>query len=104
MSNAILLTLVFPYHSAFQLSLALHFSRNINRMLYRLLRLMPQLVRYLLRFSAPLLDLRIRPLEVECEIEVCFVLALGDSVVNEGAGIEIAEVDLRQRRPVSLRR
>ena len=92
------------HHSTFQLSFALHFSRNINRVLYRLLRLLPQLVRYLLCFSTPFLDLRIRPLEVECEVEVCFVLALGDGIVNEGAGIEVTKVNLRQRRAVSLRR
>ena len=92
------------YHSTFQLSFALHFSRHINRMLYRLLRLLPQLLRYLLRFFAPLLYLRIRPLEVECEVEVCFVLALGDGIVYKGAGIEIAKVNLRQRRAVSVRR
>lgn len=73
-------------------------------MLNRLLRLLPQLVRYLLCFFAPLLDPRIRPLEVECEVEVCFIPALGDGIVNEGAGIEISEVNLRQRTAVSLLR
>lgn len=87
----------------FQLSLALHLSSNINCMLHCLICLFPQLVRQPLRFLAPFLHLRIRPLEVECQVEVCFILALGDGIIDETARVEIAEVDLRQRKAVSLR-
>ncbi len=86
--------LVTLYDSTFQLTLTFHFPRNVNCMLYRLLRLLPQLIRQLLRFFTPLLDLWVRPFKVERQIEVCLILALGNGVVDEGACIKIAEVDL----------
>lgn len=100
---SILPRLILGPYSIFQLSLALHFPGNINGMLHCLLCLFPQLVRQPLRFFAPFLHLRIRPLEVECQVEVCFVLALGDGIIDETARVEIAEVDLRHRNAVSLR-
>ncbi len=88
--------LVSRYDSTFQLSLTFHFPRNVNCMLYRLLRLLPQLIRQLLRFLTPLLDLWVRPFKVERQVEVCLILALGDGIVDEGACVQVAEVDLRR--------
>lgn len=85
-----------------QLSLALHFPCNINRVLHCLPRLLPQLIRCLLCFFTPFLDLWVRPLEVKCQVKICLMIALRDGIVDEGACIEVAEVDLRQRKAVSF--
>lgn len=86
----------------FQLSLDLHLPCNINRMLHCLPRLLPQLIRRLLRFLTPFFDLWVRPFKVECQVEICLILALGDGVVDEGTCVKVAEIDLRQGRAVSL--
>ena len=61
-----------------QLSLTFHFPRDINRVLHRLSRHFPQLIRQLLRLLRPLFNFRIWPFEVVCQVEVCLILALGD--------------------------
>ena len=51
----------------------------------RLFRHLPKLVRQLLGLVRTLLDLRIRPLEVKCQVEVSGITALRDNVADEGA-------------------
>ena len=84
-----------------QLSLALHFPRDIYRMLHRLSRHFPQLLRQLLRLFTPFFNFRVWPFKVECQVKICLILALGDHVADEATRVKIAEIDLRERREVS---
>ena len=63
-------------------------------MLHRLLGHPPQPLLHLLRLRTPLLQLRVRPLKVERQIKIRVILALGNSIIDECAAVEIVEVDL----------
>ena len=54
----------------------------------------PQRLPNLLRLRTPLLQLRVRPLKVERQIKIRVILALGNSIIDKRAAIEVVEVDL----------
>ena len=54
----------------------------------------PQRLPDLLRLRTPFLQLRVRPLKVECQIKIRVILALGDSIIDKRAAVQVVEVDL----------
>lgn len=74
----------------------------MNRMRHRLFCHLPKLVRRLLGLVRTLLDLRIRPLEVKCQVKIVGITALGDKVADEGAiGAGALKVDLESTERLS---
>ena len=80
-----------------QLFLPCQIPRIVNRMLHCLPGHSPQRLPSLLRLIGSLLQLRIRPLKVERQIQIRLVLALGNSIIDKRAAAEIVEVDLSKR-------
>lgn len=66
-------------------------------MLHRLPGHSPQRLPSLLRLCTPLLQLRVRPLKIECQIQIRLILALGNSIIDECAAVEVVEVDLSKQ-------
>ena len=60
------------------------------------------MVRRLLGLVRTLLELRIRPLEVECQVEISGITALRDKIADEGAiGAGTLKVDLKSTERLS---
>ena len=65
------------------LSFLHHLTRQINRMLHRLLRHPPQFLRHLLRLERALFERRVGPFEVVRQVEIGLVATLRDHVADE---------------------
>ncbi len=63
-------------------------------MLHRLPGHSPQPLPHLLRLRTSLLQLGVRPLKVERQIKIRVILALGNSIIDKRAAVEVVEVDL----------
>ena len=77
-----------------QLPLLHHIPCKSNRMQHRLLRHPPQMLIHIFSFPAAFLQVRIRPLKIERQIQIRLVLTLRDRIVDESPAVLVVEVHL----------